>query len=157
LLACLGEGRFLLGVLLADSFDHYYYEEGQKMSKKMVSLFLVLLMVFSATASLAEGSEIVVTDMLGREVTLSEPATRIVVMQPSDCEILCAIDCEEAIVGRGQYVDYMTNHNHVDALSLFRPHYHIPKNIQKYYDTFWSLYEEDRRMCYGENPEPCQI
>ena len=76
------------------------------MSKKMVSLFLVLLMVFSATASLAEGSEIVVTDMLGREVTLSEPATRIVVMQPSDCEILCAIGCEEAIVGRGQYVDY---------------------------------------------------
>ncbi len=76
------------------------------MSKKLVSLFLVLLMAFSAAASLAEGSEIVVTDMLGREVTLSEPATRIVVMQPSDCEILCAIGCEEAIVGRGQYVDY---------------------------------------------------
>ena len=76
------------------------------MSKKMVSLFFVLLMVFSATVSLAEGSEIVVTDMFGREVTLSEPATRIVVMQPSDCEILCAIGCEEAIVGRGQYVDY---------------------------------------------------
>ena len=76
------------------------------MSKKLVSLFLVLLMVFSTAASLAEGSEIVVTDMFGREVTLSEPATRIVVMQPSDCEILCAIGCEDAIVGRGQYVDY---------------------------------------------------
>ena len=76
------------------------------MSKKLVSLFLVLLMVFSAAASLAEGSEIVVTDMLGREVKLSEPATRIVVMQPSDGEILCAIGCEGAIVGRGQYVDY---------------------------------------------------
>ena len=60
-------------------------------------------------------------------------------------------------VGRGQYVDYMTNHNHADALSLFQPRYHIPKNIQKYYDTFWSLYEEDRRMCYGDNPDPCQI
>ena len=76
------------------------------MSKKLVSLFLALLIVFSMTASLAEGSGITVTDMYGREVTLTEPATRIVVMQPSDCEILCAIGCEDAIVGRGQYVDY---------------------------------------------------
>ena len=76
------------------------------MSKKWVSLVLVLLMVFSATVSLAEGSEIVVTDMYGREITLAEPANRIVVMQPSDCEILCAIGCKEAIVGRGQSVDY---------------------------------------------------
>ena len=76
------------------------------MSKKLVSLFLVLLMAFSATASLAEGSGITVTDMHGREITLAEPATRIVVMQPSDCEILCAIGCEDTIVGRGQYVDY---------------------------------------------------
>ena len=76
------------------------------MSKKLVSLFLVLLMAFGAAASSAEGAGIVVTDMMGREITLSEPATRIVVMQPSDCEILCAIGCEEAIVGRGQYVDY---------------------------------------------------
>lgn len=76
------------------------------MSKKLVSLVLVLLMAFSTAASLAEGSEIVVTDMYGREITLTEPATRIVVMQPSDCEILCAIGCEEAIVGRGQNVDY---------------------------------------------------
>nr|AHF24650.1 ABC transporter substrate-binding protein [uncultured bacterium Contig13] len=76
------------------------------MSKKLVSLFLVLLLAFGAAASSAEGAGIVVTDMMGREITLSEPATRIVVMQPSDCEILCAIGCEEAIVGRGQYVDY---------------------------------------------------
>ncbi len=76
------------------------------MSRKTVSLFLVLLMAFSLTVSLADGSGITVTDMFGREVTLSEPATRIVVMQPSDCEILCAIGCEDAIVGRGQYVDY---------------------------------------------------
>ena len=76
------------------------------MSKKLVSLFLAVLMVFSMAASLAEGSSVTVTDMLGREVTLPEPATRIVVMQPSDCEILCAIGCEDTIVGRGQYVDY---------------------------------------------------
>jgi len=76
------------------------------MSKKLVSLFLAVLMVFSLAASLAEGSAITVTDMHGREITLSEAATRIVVMQPSDCEILCAIGCEDTIVGRGQYVDY---------------------------------------------------
>ena len=76
------------------------------MSKKLVSLFLAVLMVCSMAASLAEGSSVTVTDMLGREVTLTEPATRIVVMQPSDCEILCAIGCEDTIVGRGQYVDY---------------------------------------------------
>ena len=76
------------------------------MSKKLVSLFLAVLMIFSMTAVMAEDSAITVTDMFGREVTLSEPATRIVVMQPSDCEILCAIGCEDAIGGRGQYVDY---------------------------------------------------
>ena len=76
------------------------------MSKKLVSLFLVFLMVFSVASSLAEETGIVVTDMHGREIALPEPATRIVVMQPSDCEILCAIGCEDAIVGRGQYVDY---------------------------------------------------
>ena len=76
------------------------------MSKKLVSLLLVFLMVFCTAASMAEGSAITVTDMHGREITLTEPATRIVVMQPSDCEILCAIGCEDTIVGRGQYVDY---------------------------------------------------
>ena len=76
------------------------------MSRKLVSLFLVLLLAAGAATSLAESTGITVTDMFGREVTLAEPATRIVVMQPSDCEILCAIGCEDAIVGRGQYVDY---------------------------------------------------
>lgn len=76
------------------------------MSKKLVSLFLALLMAFGAAASMAEDTKITVTDMFGREITLDEPATRIVVMQPSDCEILCALGCEDTIVGRGQYVDY---------------------------------------------------
>ena len=76
------------------------------MSRKLVSLFLAMLMVFGMAESLAEETGVTVTDMHGREVTLIEPATRIVVMQPSDCEILCAIGCEDAIVGRGQYVDY---------------------------------------------------
>ena len=76
------------------------------MSKKLVSLFLALLMVFGVASVLAEGTGITVKDMFDREITLAEPATRIVVMQPSDCEILCALGCEDTIVGRGKYVDY---------------------------------------------------
>ena len=76
------------------------------MSRKLFSLFLVLLMIFSITVSSAGAASVTVTDMHGREITLTEPASRIVVMQPSDCEILCAIGCEDMIVGRGQYVDY---------------------------------------------------
>ena len=76
------------------------------MSKKLVSLFLAALMLISCLPALAEEAVISVTDMHGREITLTEPATRVVVMQPSDCEILCAIGCEDALVGRGQYCDY---------------------------------------------------
>ena len=75
------------------------------MSKKLVSLLLALLMLCGAV-SLADGAAVEAVDMHGRTVTLSEPAARVVVMQPSDCEILCALGCEDAIVGRGQYVDY---------------------------------------------------
>ena len=76
------------------------------MSKKLVSLFLAVLMIFSIASVTAEDGAITVTDMYDREITLAEPATRIVAMQPSDCEILCAIGCEDALVGRGQYCDY---------------------------------------------------
>ena len=76
------------------------------MSKKLVALFLAALMLISCLPVLAENTAITVTDMHGREITLTEPATRIVAMQPSDCEILCAIGCEDALVGIGQYCDY---------------------------------------------------
>lgn len=75
------------------------------MSKKLVSLFLVLLMIFSTTA-LAEDGTITVTDMFDRQVTLTGPVTRVVAMEPSDCEILFALGCGEALVGRGLYCDY---------------------------------------------------
>ena len=75
------------------------------MSKKMVSLFLALMMLCLCLPVMAE-SGITVTDMMGREVTLSGPVGRIVVMMPSDCEILYAIGAGSAIVGRGTYCDY---------------------------------------------------
>lgn len=74
------------------------------MSKKLVSLFAALLMMLSMPSVLAEGAA--VTDMYGREIALAEPVTRIVALAPSDCEILCAIGCEDALVGRGKYCDY---------------------------------------------------
>ena len=76
------------------------------MSKKIVSLFLALLMVFSMAIALAENASIDVTDMFGRQITLAEPATRIVALSAAECEILCALGCEDALVGRGEYCDY---------------------------------------------------
>ena len=76
------------------------------MSKKLVSLFLALLMMFSMATVMAEDNTITVTDMFGREVTIEGPVTRIIALEPSDCEMLCAIGCEDALVGRGKYCDY---------------------------------------------------
>ena len=76
------------------------------MSKKLVSLFLAVLMLSVCLPALADSADITVTDMHGREITLAEPATRVVALQPSDCEILCALGCEDALVGVGQYCDY---------------------------------------------------
>ena len=76
------------------------------MSKKIVSLFLAAMMMTGCLTALAEDAGIMVTDMHGREIILTEPAVRVVALQPSDCEILCAIGCEDALVGIGQYCDY---------------------------------------------------
>ena len=76
------------------------------MSRKIVSLFLALLLMLGMTAALAENGAVAVTDMYGRQTTLSEPVTRIVALTPADCEILCALGCGQALVGRGAYCDY---------------------------------------------------
>ncbi len=76
------------------------------MSKRLVSLFLALLMMLCAVSATAESAAVTVTDMYGRVINLDAPATRIVALTPSDCEILCAIGCEDALVGRGEYCDY---------------------------------------------------
>ena len=51
------------------------------------------------------GQTITVTDMMGREVTINGPVTRVVALQPADCEILYAIGAGDAVVGRGEYCD----------------------------------------------------
>ena len=70
--------------------------------KKIALIALILLCLFSC--ALADG--VTVTDMMGREITLKEPATKIVALTAADCEILCALGCEDALVGRGEYCDY---------------------------------------------------
>ena len=76
------------------------------MSKRIAALLLALLTALCAAVAVAESASVTVTDMFGREVTLDEPATRIVALTASDCEILCALGCEEMLVGRGEYCDY---------------------------------------------------
>lgn len=88
------------------------------MSKKLVSLILVVLMMLSmATFAMAEDTSITVVDMYNREVVLTEPVTRIVALSPSDCEILCALGCEDMLVGRGMYCDYPTSILELPALA----------------------------------------
>ena len=54
----------------------------------------------------AEDAAVTVTDMTGREITLDAPATRVVALTASDCEILYALGAGDTLVGRGEYCDY---------------------------------------------------
>ena len=79
--------------------------------QKVFVFLLCILMLAAVSVTYAETKEvapgsITVTDMKGREITLEQPATRIVALTPSDCEILYAIGAGEALVGRGQYCDF---------------------------------------------------
>lgn len=76
------------------------------MTKKLTALLLIAVLALSVCPVLAETTGVTVTDMMGREITLTAPATRIVALTAADCEILCALGCEDALVGRGEYCDY---------------------------------------------------
>lgn len=58
------------------------------------------------SSTVTEHSSITITDMMGRVITLDEPATRVVALTASDCEILYAIGAGDTLVGRGTYCDY---------------------------------------------------
>ena len=76
------------------------------MFKKIAALFLSLIVLMSLAAAGAEAAPIALTDMYGRQVSLAEPAQRVVALSPADCEILCALGCEATLVGRGAYCNY---------------------------------------------------
>ena len=66
----------------------------------------LLLLAGLGISALAEDPAVTVTDMGGREITLKEPAARVVALTAADCEILYAIGAGETLVGRGEYCDY---------------------------------------------------
>ncbi len=76
------------------------------MTKKITALLLSAVLALSLCPALAESAGVAVTDMMGREITLAAPAARVVALTAADCEILCALGCEDALVGRGEYCDY---------------------------------------------------
>ncbi|MCE5343383.1 MAG: ABC transporter substrate-binding protein [Eubacteriales bacterium] len=71
-----------------------------------LAVALTLLFLLFAGCGSAMAQSITVTDMKGRTVTLSEPATRVVALTPADCEILNALGAGGTLVGRGEYCDY---------------------------------------------------
>ncbi len=81
----------------------------RKLINRLTAFVLAALLLLTGAAfaeSTPADTEIVVTDMFGREVRLDAPATRIVALTAADCEILCALGAEELLVGRGTYCDY---------------------------------------------------
>jgi iron complex transport system substrate-binding protein len=71
---------------------------------KLLSSTLALLVLTGSMPALAEG--LVLTDMIGREVSLAAPAQQVVVLMPGDLEIVYALGAGEKVVGRGEYCDY---------------------------------------------------
>ncbi len=75
--------------------------------KRVLTAVLCLAVLLALAAGVqAEEPAVKITDMMGREITLDEPATRVVALTAADCEILCALGCGDALVGRGEYCDY---------------------------------------------------
>lgn len=61
--------------------------------------------IMATEAASVDGVNVV--DMVGREVVLpEEDLTKVVILDPSNAEILFALDAGDVIIGRGMYVDY---------------------------------------------------
>lgn len=75
-------------------------------STRFLSLLLALMLALSFGALAESQPALVLTDMVGREVTLEKPAAKVVVLQPADVEILYLLGAGETLVGRGEYANY---------------------------------------------------
>lgn len=76
------------------------------MLKRIFVICVILALMFCSFSVLADSVPVTVTDMFGRTVTLDSPVTRVIALTASDCEIICALGCEDLLVGRGAYCDY---------------------------------------------------
>lgn len=79
--------------------------------KKTLAAVLALLIVlsFCACGSKEETKDeyaIVLTDTMGNEVKMKEPAKTVVVLTAANCEIVYALGCGDRVIGRGEYCDY---------------------------------------------------
>lgn len=100
-----------------------------KLNKRLVAILAALLLlttlvacapadivapeITEAAGTLTEVAEvpaattgIQTVDMMGREIKLDAPATRVVALSAADCEILYAIGAGDLLVGRGEFCDY---------------------------------------------------
>lgn len=75
------------------------------MTRKLVSILVGIALCLGCAGGVCE-SAVEFTDMAGRELSLEAPASRIVTLAASDCEILYALGAQDALVGRGEYCDY---------------------------------------------------
>lgn len=76
------------------------------MTRKIFAMILAVMLLMTMSAAFAGETAVTVTDMTGRELTFTEPVTRIVALTAADCEIIFALGAGDAIVGRGEYCDY---------------------------------------------------
>ena len=74
------------------------------MNKRIAALFLALILCFAGVCACAQS--VAVTDMAGRTFDIEQPVTRVVALAAADCEILCALGCEDALIPRGAYCDF---------------------------------------------------
>lgn len=75
------------------------------MTKRTLSLLLSLLLVLAPMLAMGE-APVLVTDMMGRDIRLNQPATKVVALMPGDCEVLYAIGAGDTLVGRGEWCNY---------------------------------------------------
>ena len=75
---------------------------------RILSLVLALVFIVGMLSGCQKNGsgKVTVTDMTGREITLDEPATRVVALSAADCEVLFAVGAGDTLVGRGEYCDY---------------------------------------------------
>ncbi|MDD3409966.1 MAG: ABC transporter substrate-binding protein [Eubacteriales bacterium] len=85
-----------------------------KQLRFLTALLLCLALALSVSA-LGE-SAVAVTDMMGRDIALDAPATRVVALTAADCEILYALGAGDTLVGRGEYCDYPAEVSDVPAV-----------------------------------------